>query len=475
MTLYDQVAYPNHAIPQSHPDRLVVIGAMLGLHPTPVEKARVLDIGCGAGGNLLPLAALYPASEFVGIDLASTAIEQAVNAASSLKLTNVRFECVDIQDLPESLGKFDYILAHGFISWVPDVVRRKIFSIVRDRLAPQGIAYISYNAYPGCHIREMFREVMLYHVRHIEDPQQRAVEARKIVEMMASASDDDKDPMHQLVAAEYELIARKTSGGLTHDDLNPIFQPLYFRDFASLAEEHGLQFLHEASYNDGQPPPEMSEEAAALLAQTNGFAEREQYMDFLKLRRFRQSLIVHQEVTIDRSQPHQAMNQFHYAANLERRAVDGGAVEFTNRVTKAAVGTSDPLTIYAMDAIGRAWPATVPFDQLADPAFAEPLKRSLERYFAAGIVEVLGSPRLAITKLSERPEIWEYARFQAATGAFLTSLTMNDIRIDDPNIKRLVLAADGTRTVDELGALFGDRASVEQALLSAAQFGFLFR
>jgi Predicted methyltransferase regulatory domain len=349
--------------------------------------------------------------------------------------------------------------------------------VCRERLTPQGVAYMSYNAYPGCHIRDLFREVMRYHTRHITDPVARAAEARRIVEMMAASGEDD-DPIHQLTVAELELIERKSTGGLTHDDLNETFHSLYFHEFAALAESHGLQFLHEAVYNEGQPPPVMSQDGRALLDQATvrGFGEYEQYLDFLKLRRFRQSLVVHREAAIDRSSPQVAMDRFHYAAQLERKR-SGEAIEFTNRATKAAVGTGDPLTIGALDRIGAAWPATVPFAQLLDdPAGdGDRLKQALERYFAAGIVDVQATPRIAATRISERPEVWSYPRWQAESGPFITPLTLNGIRMEDPNIRKLVLAADGTRTLDELGVLMGDRAQVEKALLGAAQLGFLIR
>jgi SAM-dependent methyltransferase len=476
MNTYDRVLYPDYAIPQSHPTKLAVIGAMLGMSPKPPETARVLDIGCGAGANLLPLALLYPQAEFTGIDLAGTVIEKAKTSACELGLSNIRFEHLDLMELPESLGPFDYILAHGFLSWVPEPVRRRLFSVCRERLTPQGIAYISYNAYPGCHIREMFREIMLYHTRHIEDPEQRATEARAIVRMIEASCGDADDPVHQIAAAEYELIGRKSTGGMTHDDLNEYFQPFYFREFAALAAAQGLQFLHEASYNDGQPPPLMTDDGTALLEQAiqrGGFLEREQYLDFLKIRRFRQSLIVPSDVVIDRTAPHRVMDRFHYAALLDRQPA-GEAVEFTNRATKAAVGTSDPLMIRALDTIGSAWPATADFARLHDGGGdIEHLKQSLERYFAAGVVEAHASPRACAHYAGNRPEIWSYSRWQAANGPYTTALTMNGIRLEDPNIRKLVLAADGSRTLDELGTLFGDRASVEKALLTAAQFGFL--
>ena len=125
MNSYDLVEYPSYAIPQSYPDKLAVVAAMFGMDPVPPGRARVLDVGCGSGGNLLPMALLWPGGEYVGIDLASTAIDKAKASAAQLGLTNIRFEAADLMDLPADFGTFDYIIAHGFISWVPTTVMRE--------------------------------------------------------------------------------------------------------------------------------------------------------------------------------------------------------------------------------------------------------------------------------------------------------------------------------------------------------------
>src|SRR4051812_18247838 len=76
LTRYDEVLYPSEVHSQTHPNRLAVIGALFGLEPAPVERCRVLELGCGNGSNLVPMAWGLPQSEFVGIDLASRPIAQ---------------------------------------------------------------------------------------------------------------------------------------------------------------------------------------------------------------------------------------------------------------------------------------------------------------------------------------------------------------------------------------------------------------
>ena len=476
MNLYDLVEYPSYAIPQSYPDKLAVVATMFGMNPASPARARVLDVGCGSGGNLLPMAALWPDGEYVGIDLASTAIDKAKATAGRLGLKNVWLECADLMDLPADFGAFDYIIAHGFISWVPPQVRERLFEVCRERLTPQGVGYISFNAYPGCHVRDMFREIMMEHTRGIEDPNKRAAEARAIVEAIAE-SGINSDAIQELARSERDIICRKSTGALLHDELEVDFRSLYFHQFEALAAKHSLQFVYEAVYNDGQPPLNLTGEAAKLLeqAQRRGILIYEQYLDFLKLRRFRQCLVTHAGVPLDRVAPARSMHKFHYAAPLQRTDVPEG-VEFSNSATKGAVVTPNPVTITALDRIAKAWPSTIAFDQLADdPDSRASLEPLLERFFAAGLIDVHATPRVCPQHLGAKPEVWNYARLQAESECVLTPLTLVGVSLEDANVRKLVSLADGTRTIEELAAALGDRAGVERALSGAARMGFLVR
>lgn len=71
---YDELSVTINSNPLTHPNRLAVIGMLFGIRPAPVDRCRVLDLGCAQGGNLIPMAFNFPHSEFVGIDLSSSQI-----------------------------------------------------------------------------------------------------------------------------------------------------------------------------------------------------------------------------------------------------------------------------------------------------------------------------------------------------------------------------------------------------------------
>jgi len=122
-TAYDTVVYPGFAYIQTHPDHLAALARLCGLHPAPLETCRVLEVGCGDGANLIPMALGLPRAAFRGFDLASSAIERGQTMACELGIANLTLERLDICDVPDRLGEFDYIIAHGFYSWVPKAAR----------------------------------------------------------------------------------------------------------------------------------------------------------------------------------------------------------------------------------------------------------------------------------------------------------------------------------------------------------------
>ena len=90
MNAYDEIAYPGYPFRQSHPDRMAVVASLLGMQPAPAPHCRVLELGCGDGGNLIPMAHSLPDSEFTGIDLAESPIARGQALADELALRNIR-------------------------------------------------------------------------------------------------------------------------------------------------------------------------------------------------------------------------------------------------------------------------------------------------------------------------------------------------------------------------------------------------
>jgi SAM-dependent methyltransferase len=247
---YEEFSYPGFAYAATHPSRLQVLGELFGLAPAPAVSCRVLELGCGDGGNILAMAQALPGARLLGIDLAAGAIARGVQLIEQAGLENVQLLCADLEQLPRDIGSFDYIVAHGVYSWVPPSARSALLACCRRHLNPAGIAFVSYNAYPGSHLRDMARDILRHHVRNIEGPQQRLAAAHELMQTLVAI--EEPTPYARVLREQMQRMLRFSDALLLHDDLAEISTPFYFHEFIAQAETHGLAFLSEADLFESQ-------------------------------------------------------------------------------------------------------------------------------------------------------------------------------------------------------------------------------
>ena len=314
-TPYDAIPYPCNSHPQTHPDRLAAVARLRGLTTASPRQCRYLEIGCGDGSNVLPLAYALPGSRFLGLDLAETSIEAGRGHLSAFGLKNIELRAMDVMDMRKSeLGEWDFIVAHGVFSWVPEFVRLRLLAVCRELLAPNGVAFISYNAYPGCRVRHTLREALMYHTKEAANPEQKINEGRELVQLLTLGPDFGDDG-GAVVKPEAGRALNFDRNYFFHDDLAEINQPYYLHEFAARAGEQGLQYLGDADYwtmHDIRFPAE----ARKVLAGMGGdLVRKEQYLDFMKCRRFRNSVICHSEATLSLEPTAEALRGLHFATH----------------------------------------------------------------------------------------------------------------------------------------------------------------
>jgi len=460
---YDRIAYRTLPMPQTHPDRLATIARLHGMTPRPVDRCRVLELGCGDGSNLIPMGYGLPGSEFVGVELAATAVAAGSRATSALGLRNVALHHLDIMDVSEALGTFDYIIAQGIYSWVPAPVRDRILAICEAHLAPHGVAFVSYNTYPGCHLRQAVWQILQFHVEGIADPSERIAQARALAQFMADCPQTAGSDA-AVLAGEMRAVLDHSPGLLFHDDLAITNAPVYFREFAGHARRHRLQFLAEANFHEMQPqayPPEVARQIRLLADES--VVQMEQYLDFLRNRRFRQTLLCREDVALDRRLRREAVRGLRFASSarptVERPDVDSPdvIVEFHGR-GDSRLATDHPLAKAAMLELGQAWPRQVGFDDLLriirpGPVTADETGALIDILLAAytaGLVELSTHSPHFVLEPGPRPTASPVARLQLEHGSFVASLRHTSVYIEDDLGRRLLRLMDGTRTLDVL-------------------------
>lgn len=482
---YDVIAYPSKIFSQTNPDRLAVMAKIFGMSPPDVLNCRVLELGCGNGSNLLAQAFVFPSSHFVGIDLSENHIAEAQKGAAELNLPNVEFRQIDVMEMTvQDFGKFDYITAHGLISWIPDFVRERVFEIYREMLTPNGIGYISYNTYPGGHIRDMARRMMRFHTRDTNDPTEKVQKAMTFLAFLVENS-IEKEAFQPFLMKELQRHFDHETADIFHDDLAEFYQPVYFYEFVETLQKHGLQFVSEAeiaamSMNNFSP------EVREMVESLSDVVEREQYLDFVRGRFFRQTLISHQEIELNRQISPFVLRDFYISSPL--RPLDENPNLTERKVEKfvarknAGVEIDHPLTKAALVYLNQIYGNSADFDELTFAARKileengyqtddwEKEKDILNQilwqmYFSTGLVEINVKRHQISTDAGEKPKTNHVAAWQIKHGNALSTLLGASIKVDDEISHHLIELMDGTRTrtqlLDEMKTFAENREDME--------------
>lgn len=312
---YDEVPYESYPYALTNPYHLNTLATLFGVNAPKVENAKILELGCAAGGNLIPHAVLYPKAHFVGVDLSKVQIDEANKNVKALGLKNIEFHHCSITDIDDSFGKFDYIICHGVISWVPKTVRDKIFEVCNKNLSPNGIAYISYNTLPGWNMVRTIRDMMMYHSSSFANVRDRIAQSRLLLEFVKDSLENSKTPYAEVLKTEAGLLAKQTDHYLRHDHLEEENAQFYFHEFMNEARKHNLQYLADCNLSTmylGNMPPKVVEQLKAV----NDIVRTEQYMDFITNRRFRTTLLCHSDVKINRNINNDDITKFNMIFNI---------------------------------------------------------------------------------------------------------------------------------------------------------------
>lgn len=498
---FDDFAYPGYAYWFTHPDHLGVLAWLHGLEPAPASACRVLELGCGDGGNLLSLAQALPDSRFVGVDLARGPILEGLALAGELGLDNVDLRQADVRELlawpAEELGSFDFIVAHGLFSWVPDDVRDAILAVIRRGLAPHGVAVVSFNAYPGMHDYEPLRRFMRFHAL-TQAPEERVASARAgglwYCAQVAALAPEVKGPLMQGLYASLE---GASDALVRHDYLAETEKSFWFTEFAERAGAAGLAYLTNAKPTVLRLA-HFSPAHAELLRAVTDPIRQQQYMDFLAHTRFRAVLLCRAETPIERSAD---LARFAGLSFEDRALTDLWAEELRDEETVTLETphglvelSGRPLRI-ALSVLHAAAPRARSLAELLACAIAELarfgaddglaateagreqlgawLTRELVAVWFQGLVQVWHEPPDVPSALPERPRTGGLQRWRARERETVPSLAHREERLT-PRERAVLARCDGGKTAAELGEELGE-ADVAALLARLHRLAFFAR
>lgn len=255
--LYRVRGYPPMSHPVSDPAVTAVAARFGGLETELPAGARILEIGCATGHNLLPLAVRWPGAEFTGCDISEEAVAMAKRRAGEAGIGNVRFIAGDIRGFSLPGEEFDYIIAHGVFSWVADDAKKALLDFCAGHLSARGIATVSFNLAQGWEARLPVVEAVRRICREHEVSVMRGLEIlRELV-----ADDGVKAIAEDMLAKGAEI--------LDFDDFAPVNDPWPLDGFVRACSDAGLRWLGESDPAENFPSS-LDEEGRASLGRFSG-------------------------------------------------------------------------------------------------------------------------------------------------------------------------------------------------------------
>ena len=300
--IYADLGYLSQPFPYASAPFLESYARLLGLSPAPASTAHILEIGSSYGGNLISQALFYPQATFTGIEIAPTQVSVGKTYIDQLGITNLDLLEGDVNESHEHLGTYDYIIAHGFYSWVDEETKDNFLRLCKEHLAENGILYMSYNTYPGWHKMDSVRALLEFAnkdvdtLNHREKVRHGKTVASKLGALMLEY-DTVKNQQGPFLQALRQTL-QKQDCYVGHDHLEPVNTPVYFHQCMDHMAEHGFTYLCDCDLNLSFPDvyDETLRTKLQDLAPHDPLA-REQYIDFMLNTAFRKSLFTHKGAT----------------------------------------------------------------------------------------------------------------------------------------------------------------------------------
>lgn len=321
---YNSFLYVSKPFSSTNINNLQAKAKMYGLKPVPLKGARVLELGASCGGNIVPQALYYPETTFTGIDLSGVQVKHGNDIINAIGLKNVTLLEKDILDIDESFGTFDYIIVHGIWSWVPDVVKDKILSICNVNLSDNGIAYVSYNTYPGWKRLEQLRDIMLYSEKRAKDQDllERTLYTKSVLKMVADTMNIDDRSRAQ---SAYKInnihnVLNSNDYYVAHEYLEAFNDPVYVSDFIDRARKQGCAYIGDEVLQRSfitWLADDVTNNIRALSH--DNYVDKEQFYDYVYDTQFRMSLLTklsnEDKINHEETVTQDILNSLYYVGN----------------------------------------------------------------------------------------------------------------------------------------------------------------
>lgn len=435
---YDALAFPNAPQLKTHPDNMATLAALFGVAAPPIEHCRVLELGCGSGDNLLAMAMNMPVSHYVGVDLSRVHLDRGRDVAKRLGLRNIQFEHADITTLdPDKLGTFDYIICHGVFSWVPPDVQDAILWLAGETLSPNGVFYLSYNAYPGWHLLNMLRQMLLHDAPPNASPQERVRRARNTLGILRAAASLPYNSVGAALGEKMSHLQSQSDGYLFHEYLTEHNEGFWFEEVVRRAGQHGMQYLANA-VPETMEASNFGHAIANAVAACPDRVSAQQRLNMALGTPFNSTLFCRAEHDVRRTFAATTIESLYYDGWLHPDPSEGDVHESEHVTVTSSTGIAAKVTgadlRTALGVLARARPCNVHFDVIydavkqsvpgdgrSDEVRRRELSLQLVRLYFGAVIGISTHAPPLTADVSDHPIASPLARLQASEQGWVTS------------------------------------------------------
>lgn len=476
---YESVPYRGHPITATAPARMTLASLAHGGPRPSLEAPRVLEIGCGDGANLLPLAYFHPRWQLVGVDSSARAIATAREGARALGIDNIVFHESDLASF-EPEGEHEFVIAHGVYSWIDADRRAALRRLARRALTSSGLAYVSFNAMPGWGVRGRIRDALL---RTAERPTLDAARAR--VEDLVGLVPEERNDWTMLLSHELERARVAPDAYLAHEYLAPDNHAFWLGEVSRDFRADGLRYAGDGFFGvtEGFVDPALRTRAEALVEDP---IAREEMIDLIAFRQLRAALFCRDDAPVPSALE---VLEHTFVAGAARRRSDpfdlsAEAEEVFDSPYGREVRVRSPLSKMALLVLADRYPEGFRVERLIaecrdrlashdiapEPGDEARLREGLSTLAALLDVELrLDAPPLRIEPRA-RPRALALTRHEAERSEAVTSALHTMIPLD-PLDRAIVVRLDGSRSASEVADAIADACSNGELELEGAPAG----
>lgn len=452
---YEEIPYVSGTYSFTHPRWTGTLARTLGVQSANPAVSRILEIGCGDGSNILPIAGDYPLAHLEGFDLSESAIEKGLDLINKCNLSNIKLFKGDINEESVVTGKFDYIIAHGVLSWISDSTRAKLFKLISDHLSPAGIAFISFNSFPGWHIRLILREAILLRINPSLKPHELIAVARTTLQEIVQLKPKFMDIGGDFLEQEVKKMLEMPDWFLFHDLLEQYNQPFYLKEVLEFAQESNLKFVCDT---------DLVRSSLSLQNPHISRVEQEQSFDIIGKRCFRSILLCKSDIPVKEHPDFSVLGASNIIGDLkpEFELLDHRAPvteKFSHKQINLTISVKDPKIRLSLRELSKLAPQAVAFETFLSTLGTkygctsddiQNIAKNLFNLMCTGVISFSAFPFPEIpSALPDKPKVSPLAREQSTSILVVPNAFHQSVPITLDSVP-LIKLLDGTRSIDQI-------------------------